>query len=248
MEFPKILLAAPQHESKMYCWDAWWERVNQLSYPNFDIFISDNSPTEDNAKIIREYAKSSKHKTIIVHQKRRHTSLIKHINESHLACQRYAIRNGYKAMFHLETDVVPPIDVIERLWVHGKSVCSGVYDIFYGKRRKAMVQMIEQYDKTKTGLRIVDYIEHAEADFFTGRLEQVYHAGIGCILIHDHVLKQIKFRCVDGIDFHTDTWFGNDCYLNNIPIFVDTTVQCDHLNSTWLTVKDQLPSVKLKQN
>ena len=30
---PKILITAPQHESKMYAWDKWIENINNFTYP-----------------------------------------------------------------------------------------------------------------------------------------------------------------------------------------------------------------------
>ena len=102
--FPKILIAAPQHESKNYCWDVWAERVNSLTYPNYDVFISDNSPTKDNLKIIKSKGFNVKHTPS------NKKGLLHTINDSHNACRNYALTNNYEYILHLETDIIPPFE------------------------------------------------------------------------------------------------------------------------------------------
>tara|TARA_R110001592_G_scaffold321960_1_gene600650 strand:- start:864 stop:1586 length:723 start_codon:yes stop_codon:yes gene_type:complete len=233
----KILVAAPQHESKNYCFDEWAERINNLTYSNYDVFLADNSPNKDNLKLIKN--KGFKCKKISRNKK----GLIHTINDSHNACREYFLKNDYDYMMHIETDVIPPFDVIERLLSHNRLICSGTYDIFYGKKRKLMVQLSEEYDRFISAYRTVHFAEHNELDFFNGNVNQVYHAGIGCALIKKDVFENIKFRVEQGTDYHSDTWFANDCFLYDIPIFVDTTVQCKHLNFTWLVNIDEIQKI-----
>lgn len=228
---PKVLVCAPQHESKNYCFVQWLERVRSFTYPNYDIFLADNSETTDNYKYIIDLGVKCEY------IKKNDKGLLFTINDAHNACREYAIRHNYDYILHLETDVFPPLDVIERLMNHKRRVCSGLYDIFYGKSRKLMVQIDEQYSRNVRGFRSVRFIEEGEVNFFDGTVKRVYHAGIGCILIERDVFKKIPFRVVAKADYHSDTWFANDCMQNNIPIYVDTMVQCQHYNTTWLSVK-----------
>jgi hypothetical protein len=229
-KLPRVLLCAPQHESKMYCFDKWYERIISLTYSNYDIFIADNSPNKENTDYLNSFEGVT-----AVFTKDRGLGLMEHINDSHQQCADYALDNKYDYIFHLETDVFPPLDVIERLLVSNRMIVSGSYDIFFGKRRKGMIQMSEGYDRTvKSGG--APYIEHNEPAFFNGTIQQIYHAGIGCILIHTDILKAIKFRVVEGTNYHSDTWFANDCYSYHFDVFNDSTIQCEHYNQTWLAV------------
>ena len=226
LKFPKVLIAAPQHESKKYCWDVWKERVKNLTYPNYDVFLAENS--EDDSFAVEIKKEGFKVKRVGYN----FDSVLKRTTVAHDACREYALKNGYDFMLHLETDVIPPFDVIEKLLTHKKKVVSGVYDIFHGKSRKAMVQMNEPLDRTVRAYRTVHFVEHEEPLFFDGTVKQVYHAGIGCILIRKDVLEQIPFRFERKDIFHADTWFANDCFQRDIPIFADTSLMCKHLNST----------------
>ena len=57
----KVLIAAPQHESKNYCWEEWSNRIDNLTYSNYDVFIADNSKTKDNYKKIKKYGYKCQH-------------------------------------------------------------------------------------------------------------------------------------------------------------------------------------------
>jgi len=232
--FPKVLLCAPQHDSKNYCWKEWITRAKELTYPNYDIFIADNSDTMDNYNELLSQGVKAEHIT------KNKQGLLFTINDAHNSCRDYVLNNDYEYMFHLETDIIPPMDVIERLMNHKRKVCMGLYDIFYGKRRKAMIQMDEKYDRSVRAFRTSEFIEESEPLFFDGTVKKVFHAGIGCALIHRSVIESIPFRVEKGNNSHSDTYFAFDCFQHNIPIYVDTELQCKHLNFTWLNVIDEL--------
>lgn len=234
MNFPKVLVCAPQHESKDYCFDEWAERVKNLTYPNYEVLLADNSSDKEYLKKIKAHG----FKTTYV--KDNGKGIIARMAEAHEACREYCLRNNFDYMLHLETDVIPPFDVIERLMQHKKNVVSAIYDIFQGKERKLMVMLDEKTHRFVRGYRTNKYIEQEEPLFFDGKLKRVFHAGLGCILIKSNVLEKFFFRAVKGLDYHPDSHFANDLYQHNISIYADPTVYCKHLNTTWLTVKDKL--------
>jgi len=227
-QFPLVVVASPQNEVKNYCFDDWIDNVLNFTYPNFEVFLSDNSETKKNKELI----KSKGIKCHWVKSKKGETNL-ETINRSHAQCMEYAKKKG-ASLLHLETDVFPPIDVIERLFAHKKLVVGGLYDIFYGSKRKAMVQLSEPYGRHVVGFRTVPFVEQDEPLLLTGKLEQVYHIGLGCVLIQPEVFEKIQFRVDTNFNMHTDTWFANDCFINRIPIYLDTSLTCEHRNTTWL--------------
>jgi GT2 family glycosyltransferase len=234
INFPKVLVCAPQHDSKNYAFDLWWERVKNLTYPNYQVYLADNSSTEENTKAIE--ALGIKAEWV----KPLEEGLYFTMAAAHNKCREYALNNGFDYILHLETDVIPPMDVIERLMKNKKKVCAGMYDIFYGSSRKLMVQLSEPFDRTIRAYRTVEFLEESEPLFMTGGVEKVFHAGLGCVLIRKDVLAAVEFRAEAGVDYHPDTWFANDCFQLKIPIFVDTTVMCEHHNQTWLSKIDQI--------
>jgi len=227
MEFPKILVCAPQHQSKDYCFDEWADRVNSLTYPNYDVLLADNSPTKDYISKIESQGFMSAY---ITPDSR---SVYHTMAKAHNACREYAIKNDYDYILHLETDVFPPLDVIERLVHHKKLIIGATYDILHGDERKLMIQTDEGNHKF-VQYRQLEYLEESECEFMDGTVKQVFHAGLGCILISTEVLKNIEFYYVEGTTLHPDTAFAMTCLQRNAPIYVDTDIYCEHKNGVWI--------------
>lgn len=230
-QLPKILICAPQHSSKMYAFDIWWENVKKFTYPQdrIEVFLADNSDTKENVNYLKNLGITARY----VRPNKK--GVIMSIRDSHEACRQYAIKHNFDYMLHLETDIIPPIDVITRLLTHKVQVVGGVYDLFFGTKRRPMIQVDENLSKNITEYRTPEFVmQDEEPTYFDGKLKQVYHVGLGCVLIHNSVFRAIEFTADEKVDFHTDTWFANQCFQANVPIFADTTVQCKHYNSTWL--------------
>lgn len=47
---PKVLVSCPTHELKEYAHEAWIAMSKSIDYPNYEVFVVDNSPTPDCAK------------------------------------------------------------------------------------------------------------------------------------------------------------------------------------------------------
>ena len=225
--FPKVLICAPTYDGKNYTLKQWAERVKRLSYPNYEVFLADNSETDDNSKMLEQLGFTS----LFVPKNKKGNEFT--LRDSHNACRDYFLSGDFQFMLHLETDVIPPIDVIERL-LHGKrQIIGGTYEIQHGFERKAMVQTDEALSKFKHNDRAITYLNNLEPLFFDGTIKEVYHCGLGCLLIHRDVIEMIEF---EAIDVHPDTLFAQRCYENNLPIFIDTQIVCEHNNQNWMSI------------
>ena len=58
-------------------------------------------------------------------------------------------------------------------------------------------------------------------------LMKVVSAGLGCVLIHRDILKDVKFRYV--LNTFDDRWFFIDLYNKKVPVYADTSIKCRHL-------------------
>ena len=88
---PKILIASPQSDVKNYCFLDWFMNVKRISYPKdrVDIFLADNSDTEENSKMLSSIGVENKY----IPKKGR--GIIETMAECHQACVDYAIDNNY---------------------------------------------------------------------------------------------------------------------------------------------------------
>jgi len=231
----KILIASPTADLKDYCFDEWMKNVTQFTYPNTELFLCDNSSDRE---YFNDIKKRYKHLNDFFNVGRVTPSQFdlsyKHIlAKSHERCRLYALENNFDYMLHLETDIFPPIDVIERLLEAKRKVIGALYHIELGERSTLMVQQIEEFGDAH---RETFNLDETDLDFVDGEVKRVFSCGLGCTLIHKSVLKQIQFRYEEGSPVHPDSFYFADLNTNNIPVFVDTSIYCKHDNHTLMRV------------
>tara|TARA_R100001244_G_C5168581_1_gene131542 strand:+ start:218 stop:925 length:708 start_codon:yes stop_codon:yes gene_type:complete len=225
---PKILIAAPQADVKNYCFVEWLMNVKKFSYPQdcIEIFLADNSDTNTNSIHLEKCGITVKYIP------KNGRGIIETMAECHQACVDYAIKNDFDYLLHLETDIFPKHDILEKLITINKPIACGLYHIFDGAYREPMLRMIE---KDNQGYVRAYGINTAQGNYLDGKPLDVFSGALGCTLIRKDVLPKVKFRAVEGEMQHPDTWFANDMKNQNIPICVHTEAFCEHKNKSWGT-------------
>ena len=222
MKYPKVLLACPQSDVKRYCFDAWLDNISKFTYPNFAVFLADNSEKKKFAEEIGDRGIS------VEWIKPFGKSIMQRIAESHELCRQYALHYDFDYLFHLESDVFPPPTIIEDLITARKSVIGAMYHIGNAVNTEPMVQLVEETDDenfTMTynlGMELPTWMD--------GSIKKAYHIGLGCVLIHKSVLPHFVFRHIKGKNFHPDSFFAMDLYRKGIEVFIDTSIICKHDN------------------
>lgn len=226
MKYPKVLLACPQSDVKKYCIDEWLDNVSRFTYPNFAVFMADNS---DNNAFSKELIKRGISCEWV---KPYGKTLMKRIAMSHELCRQYAIKYNFDYLFHLESDVFPPHNIIESLLTARKSVVGALYHIGHGANSQLMVQLVEENDdESFVSTRMLGEELPLWLD---GTVKKVYHCGLGSLLIHKNVLPHFYFRHEQGKNFHPDSFFAMDLYRKGIEIWADTSIICTHKNQPHL--------------
>ncbi len=219
----KVLIGVPHADLKNYCLSMFLSRAKNLTYKNYEILFADNS---NNRKNYKRLIKEENVDCIYVKPKQK---AIQHIlADTHEAIRDYFLRGDYDYLLHLESDIIPPPDVIERLMIHNKPIVSAVYHIDFGANSHAMIQKMEHFGDIRETANIKD---GADLMMMDGKLHEVFACGLGCVLIRRDVLEQIPFRWSGG-DIFPDTYWAFDTN-GQFPKFVDTSILCEHHNSSW---------------
>lgn len=227
----KVLVCTPHNVVKNYCFDEWLARVTNLTYPNYDILIADNSPDNKNKKRIVKMGINA----IYIKPKRKVNQ--KYIAESQEALRVHALLHKYDFILFIESDIFPPHDIIERLLAHRKKVVSASYFINFGEESHLMLQNIEKDGGAVKHTMNID--SGYDINIVDGEVHEVYACGLGCTLIHKSVLEQIRFRWEEGAPSHADTIFAADLKQLKIKQYLDTSIICEHKNSSWATITDR---------
>ena len=234
----KVLIASPTADIKDYCFKEWMENVSKFTYQNSELFLCDNSTTRDYYVDIK---KRYEHLGSSFNVGRVTPSQFELVNltyksilaTSHDKCRMYALENDFDYLLHLETDIFPPADVIERLLDAKQKVVGAMYHIELGERSTLMIQQIEDFGDE---YRETYNLGESDIDFVDGEVKKVFSCGLGCVLIHRSVLKEVGFRYEEGSPVHPDSLFYADLDAKKIPVYVDTSIYCKHENQTMVRI------------
>ena len=222
----KILVGCPTADPYRYCTQEWIDAVKALSYKGFDILLVDNSSSKD---YFNEFSKK-----VPMLKTERIENLRELIARDRNLIREKVLKENYDYFLSLEIDVIPPLNVIEKLLSHNKEIVSGVYYKDYDVNITKAGKLVR---KAKTILpllwKAVDKENVAQLttkEVEDSKLLEVAIAGLGCLLIHRSVLEKVKFR-VDLKESSAcdDVWFCHDAFKNNFKIYADTSIKCRHL-------------------
>jgi GT2 family glycosyltransferase len=218
--YPKVLVGSPISDHHEYCYDSYKESLNNLSYPNFDILLVDNSKNDEFYNVVKKDFPCFKLPYF--------ESVKDRLTGSRNILREKVLKEGYDYLFCLDQDVVPPRDIIERLVNSNQKIISGLYMNPFtrgGKTRVCPVAWVyHQDDKSKLVFVREDILS-------TNKTYPVNLVGTGCILIHRDVLAKLKFRTEKDKEGVDDSFFCIDAQASGYKIYLDTSIKCNHLVS-----------------
>ncbi len=227
-EYPLVLLGAPTNSVKDYCQKEWISQVKNLNYPNYKIFLSDNSIIDDFSKsIIAQGIECGRVNPI-------GKSNPQYMAESHEQVRKKAIEIGAEFILHWEVDLFTDNkDIIFDLLNARKSVVGAIYHIEQGEKSHLCILPMYQQHYMEP-ISVTPLRNGMDLQFVDGSLKQVFSCGLGCVSIHRSVFEKIKFRYDTNESYHPDSSFAEDCQCAGIKIFADTSMLMDHKNQKWL--------------
>jgi len=231
MDEPRVLVAAPTYRGKDYIFHQWYKIITNLSYKNYDWLVVDNSKgTSYQSKLRRQGYKK------IIHLPRDTTSR-RSIAHSTEYIRQYALDNGYDYIMMIETDIIVPVDIIQRLLNKNKDIIGGVYEVGVKGSTDAPRRICIQQPYQDN---LLEFVEVEEGYKMLGQgIQQVGGMGLGCVLIKKNIFKEFPFKYTDRYSMHTDSIFYLDLKAKDIPVYVDTNLMLEHINQNWLWVKDR---------
>lgn len=227
---PRVLLTCPVSKHKDYILFAWIKYIKTLTYKNYDILLVDNSDEPFTSMKIQA------ERINCIHVDKGHLKIREVMAICNNISKTWALQNGYDYIFHLECDIFPPRDVIQRLLAHQLPVVSGLYMISRFQDMQPMIQVYEYHGELNES-HAWDLTEGFLKT--TGGLVQVANAGLGCTLIHKTVLEKLNFHVNMEEEGHADSFMGRDLYNMRVPVYVDTSIFCKHYNSSWSKLKNK---------
>ena len=219
----RILVGTPTSDKKLYCQDDFISNIKSFSYPHDKLIVDNSADRKNHKRLIKDGINS-------IHIKPNNKSIYSVLAESHEELRKYAIRNDYDYLLHLESDVFPPSDVIQRLLIHNLPIVSAMYMIDFGIESHLMAQEIEEFGNLRETRNLKN---GQDLMFITGGLQKTFHCGLGCVLIRRDVLEQVPFRWEQGATIHPDGHWAYDTAQLGYEKYIDTGLLARHENSEW---------------
>ena len=218
----KVLVGCPTSDYHEYCLKEYIGAVKNLSYENYNVVLVDNSKDSKYFEKLKSHGLNVIKGPYLENAKER-------IIISRNILRKYFLDNGYDYFLSLEQDVIPPKDIIERLLNTKKKIISAIYFTYVKKGNETRVLPVV-WSKIKGQYR---YLMQSE-ELYKG-VKKVAVTGLGCILIHKSVLKNIEFRYKEEYPAFDDVYFGLDCKNKRLNIYANTNLICKHLikNRPW---------------
>ena len=227
LEDKKVLISAPIGGKKQYSINLWFEWVANQEYRNFDICICVNGKDRgellkklEKVEIITKYKDEKKIISLDLPNSD-DLSIIQKITYARETIRRYAVKNGYDAIFWLDTDTIPANkDAIKRLLSWNVESVSGLY--FY-KDSKVPVAIDSDTNTNFSLKKIEDFVD-------INKLMPTWGTGYGC-LIHQGQAMTTAFDYDTFGEERTDD-FGHCHALEHKGIFrwLDPMVLCKHFS------------------
>ncbi|MBI4044502.1 MAG: hypothetical protein HY392_02240 [Candidatus Diapherotrites archaeon] len=224
---PRILVGSPVTSLKKYCLADYLKGLKSLTYENKEFFVVDDSPNDQSV------SEAFKAEGISCMRVPFNENIAQMLADSRNVLRQKALDDDFDFFLQIEQDVIPPADVIEHLLSNGKKIVSAAFFNFSHQQDTSMIlpnhfSLINPADKHTSITRRLAF-----EDLWPSRLIKIFLTGIGCILIHKSVLKEIKFRVDPNLNAYDDVHFCRDANEKRFEIFLDSRVMCLHLNRPW---------------
>lgn len=219
-KLPRVLVGAPTSEGHRYIIDKYLRRIKNLTYSNYDLLLVDNSEGDE---FVRYLAK----KKIKVIKALHYRNLLERITASRNVIINYMLQNNYDYLMSIDTDVIPPKDVIEKLLKRKKDLVGFLTHMGFKLKKPAVLKNGYILKDKYWGLHAYTWAEIKKMPDFT----KVYGTSVACLLISRKVFESgVRFRYTPYFGVGEDIWFFAECNQKGFEFWLDKSVRVKHYN------------------
>jgi hypothetical protein len=230
---PKVLLAAPVSNKKDYILKEWLQHIRQFTYPEYDIYLVDNSDDPHYHQSLWTSGFECDH---CPPGKKRAPE---YIADSQNMLRHRFIQGDYDYFFSLECDNFPPLNIIELMLSYKVDNINIPYFLKQGETTTLGVQKsIINYGGWCANKVIAPYDGIKE---FDGRIKYFYAPSFGCSLFSRRLVERIRYRTDSTNPYaFSDSYWHMDSNRIGIKPWVHMGVICEHRRFTWQFNRDLL--------
>jgi len=232
---PKILLATPISDKKAYILQEWLTYIRQFTYPNYDVYLVDNSHNPSYHKSIWE-----EHGIACGYVNPTGKRATQYITESQNKLRDYFLAGDYDYFFSLECDNFPPPNIIEFMLSFKKDNFNIPYFLKRGDDQCLGVQKSVINYQGFCSNKVLSPTDSLTQ--FDGRVKPYFAPSLGCSLLSRRLMEKIPFRVSNTNPYaFSDSYFHWDSNKLGIKPYVHMGQLCKHHRFTWRFNSDFVP-------
>ncbi len=226
LKYPKVLVAAPTWEGHKYILPKYLLRVKNLSYPNYSVLLV-------NTGKFKSFTRWLVRKGIKVIKIPYKENIFERITDGRNAIIHYVLQHpDIEYVLSLDTDVIPPRDIIKKLLKHKKKLVGGLVHAGFEKKLPCILKDGYLMKHGRKGLSFYSWDEIKKMKK-KKNLHHVYATSVACLLIHRKVFESgVRFRYTPYFNVGEDIWFFNECNEKGFKFYVDVSKRIKHLNKS----------------
>lgn len=229
---PRILVGVPTYVGKNYCLHEFIEGLWLLNTDGFDVrfLIVDNTMDGGvNAAYIQHYSG--------IRTEHLDVSSANFVTEklqmSHEYLRQAALKMKVDYLLHVESDLALQPFTLHYLYLTNKQVVGANYGLNTGAARYPIAHIAQKLLPTHSaGGRIMISPQLLYRAFMKGSVQETSLVGLGTILIHRHVLRDVPFRVETNGDYGCDSYWSVDVFNAGYRIYVNNAVYPFHMSDT----------------
>jgi len=224
MKQPKVLVAAPTWEGHKYILPKYLNRVKNLDYDNYSVLLVNNGKSKSFSKwLIKQGVK-----VIKIHYK---NNIFERITDARNAIINYVLQHpDIKYLLSLDTDVIPPKNIITKLLNHKKPLVGSLVHAGYYHKVPCILKDGYLIKKGQRGLSFYSWKEVVKMRQ-KKPLHKVWGTSVACLLIHRKIFEAgVKFRYTPYFHVGEDIWFMSEANEKGFSFYVDVSKRIPHYN------------------
>tara|TARA_Y100000034_G_scaffold48752_1_gene60308 strand:- start:504 stop:1280 length:777 start_codon:yes stop_codon:yes gene_type:complete len=253
MTFKKILVGSPVYDGMEYCFERFISSLKNIDYENFEILIIDNSR---NDKFFKKIKKDKQIKAIHLNPKEKYNRRRLVLSRNEII--KYALDNNFDFILMMDSDVIPPKNILKELINCEKDIVSGLYYSF--KRVGEVMKKLpiawknfseEEFQEISKKYNLPSVVKSLEnlprhltkEEIARKKLIEVVFPSPGCMLISKKVFSNIQYDLMirNGKELGDDATFFENCKNEKIRMWCHPKIKCEHLEQPKFSIHGKHP-------
>src|SRR3989338_2077283 len=237
MEEKRVLIASPTYEGMKYCEEKFIKGLKNINYQNSEILLIDNSKTKNYFEHLKKYSGIK----VLYNATKEKKNVLRLISSRNIILE-YAKEHNFDYIFMIDSDVIPPKEILNELLKCEKGIVTGIYYNLFPQEDTYIWFPVAWRELTNEEFKAIqdkglykgveksELRKHlTETDMNKKDLIEVSIPCGGCMLISKGIFNKTNYGISKKYFADDLVYFAFQCKEKGIKMFCNTKMVCEHL-------------------